>query len=279
MTTLDTGPCQNWPPICDDFPADPTPDQQILIDQAVQAATEALWNRTKRRFGLCEMTLRPCRRECWPASTWASWSPLWQNATSWAWPFPMLVGGAWINLGCGGCGGECSCSSVSETVLPYPVAEVTLVMIDGQPLSSDAYRVDNHRLLVRVDGGDWPRCNDLSLPDTEVGTWSVTAQYGEVVPTLGQLAVGQLAGQIYKLCAGNGAGCVLPVATVRQVTRQGVTKVFFDAATAFKGGKIGLYYPDLFIHTYNPLNTGTASIFSIDGPRRRYTTQAAGAET
>lgn len=278
MATLDTGPCQNWPPICDDFPAEPTPEQQTLIDQSVQVATEVLWNRTKRRFGLCEVTLRPCRRDCWSSSQWGLWSPLWQNASNWGWPFPALIGGQWINMACGSCGDNCSCGRVSEVVLPYPVASVVDVVIDGVLLSQDAYRVDNHRLLVRVDGGDWPRCNDLSKADTEEGTWAVTALYGEVVPTLGQLAVGQLASQIYKGCAGDSA-CALPATTVRQVTRQGVTKVFFDAATAFARGKVGLYYPDLFIATYNPSSTGTASIFGIDSPKRRYTSQPAGSET
>lgn len=272
---LNVGPCEPWPYICDDFPAKPTSEEQIIIDSAVMAATEALWHRTKRQFGLCELTLRPCRRECWSGSTWALWGPLWQNATGWSWPFPALVGGQWINVACGACGDHCSCSTVKEIVLPYPVANIVKVVIDGVVLPSSAYRVDNHRLLVRVDGGDWPRCNDLSREDTEEGTWSVTAQYGHAVPHLAQLAVGQLASAIFKACTG-AANCPLPAATVRQITRQGVTKVFFDAESAFAKGKIGLYYPDLFIHTYNPSATGITSIYNIDGPRRRTTTIAPG---
>lgn len=273
MSMLDAGPCHNWPPLCADFPDNPTPEQQLLIDQSVQIATEVLWNRTKRKFCLCEITLRPCKKDCWSSNMWGMFSPYWTNATGWSWPFPALVGGAWINLACGLCGSDCSCSVVHETVLPYPVANIVEVKVDGVPLDPGAYRVDNYRLLIRVDGEAWPRCNDLSKSDTEEGTWSVTAQYGQMVPTLGQLAVGQLASAIYKGCAGD-AGCPLPAATVRQITRQGVTKVFFDAATAFRRGQVGLYYPDLFIATYNPSATGTASIFDIDGPRRRTVTIA-----
>lgn len=264
---LDSGPCQNWPPICDDFPEDPTPEQQILIDQSVQIATEVLWNRTKRRFGLCSVTIRPCKRDCWPAWPWIPAG--FTDITGWGWPFPALVDGAWINIGCGVCGDDCSCTSISSVRLPYPVACVTEVKVDGEILDSSAYRVDNRRFLVRLDGLDWPRCNDLNLDDGQVGTWSVTAEYGEMVPTLGQLAVGELAGQIYKRCAG-GDGCLLPTTTVRQITRQGVTKVFFDANTAFASGKVGLYYSDLFIATYNPSSSGIASIYSIDGPRRTF---------
>jgi hypothetical protein len=269
MTILDPGPCQNWPPICDDFPEEPTQAQQNLIDLAIQAATEALWNRTKRQFGLCALTLRPCREECWPSSQWGAWSPYWQNTGSWSWPFPALVGGQWINMACGACGDHCSCATLSQVKLPYPIADVSEVKVDGVALNAAAYRVDDFRILVRLDGDDWPRCNDLNLADTEVGTWSVTATYGHQVPTLGQLAVGQLSNEIYKSCIKNGGSC-LPAATVQQVTRQGVTKVFFDAETAFKKGKIGLYYPDLFIQTYNPSGTGMATIYDVDGSRRRH---------
>lgn len=265
MSLLDTGPCQNWPVLCDSFPDDPTPAQQDLIDQSVQIATEVLWNRTKRRFGTCEMTFRPCREGRGPI-------PLgWTNVTGWTWPFPALIGGAWFNLACGSCSVGCSCSRVSQVRLPYPVAEVIQVRVDGAVLPSSAYRVDDHRFLVRVDGGSWPRTNDLSLDDDQPGTWSVTATYGEQVPSLGSRAAGQLAYEIYRSCPGSGSNgqCALPASTVRQVTRQGVTAVFFDAETAFANGKVGLYYPDLFISTYNPTNSGVASVYDLDGPRRR----------
>lgn len=268
MPMLDSGPCQNWPYICDAFPEEPTVDQQALIDQAVQAATEALWNRTRRMFGLCSVKLRPCAKDCMSGAIWSSWWTSWGASTGWTWPFPALVGGQWINLACGFCGDNCSCTRLAEVQLPYPVAEIEQVMVDGAVLDPSAYRVDDWRKLVRIDGGEWPRCNNLNLADTEVGTWSVTASYGEQVPTLGSLAVGELASQIYLRCTG-GKGCTLPAATVQQVTRQGVTKVFFDANTAFKSSKIGLYYPDLFIATYNPKGGRQARVFDIDKPRAR----------
>jgi hypothetical protein len=265
VATLDSGPCQNWPPICDDFPDEPTPDQQLLIDYSVQIATEVLWERTNRRFGLCSVKLRPCRWDCW------SGAPVgWTNMSGWSWPFPILHAGNWINIGCGICGDNCSCSTIHQVRLPSPVATVSEVKVDGVVLDPSAYRVDDWKWLVRLDGEAWPRCNDLNLADTEVGTWSVTASYGEVVPSLGSLAVGQLASAIYKGCPGANAGtCPLPAATVRQVVRQGVTTVYFDAESAFKGGSVGLYYPDLFVATYNPGGRKAAKIFDIDGRRGR----------
>src|SRR5690606_37456969 len=47
---LNVGPCEPRPYICDDFPAEPTSEEQIIIDSAVMAATAALWHRTKRQL-------------------------------------------------------------------------------------------------------------------------------------------------------------------------------------------------------------------------------------
>ncbi len=261
-----TGPCEAWELSCADFPEDTSEEIQA---QAAMIATEVLWNRTKRQFGTCSVTLRPCRKDCFPAWPWV---PLqgWNNLSGgiWPWPQPALVAGNWINIACGSCSSGCSCSRVSEVRLPYPVNSVTEVKVDGAVLPSSAYRIDNFNLLVRLDGEEWPRCNDLNLEDTEVGTWSVTALYGDDVPELGKLAAGQLAVEIAKRCV-NASGCLIPQGTVQQRTRQGVTTVYFDSQEAFKGGMTGLYWADLFIKTYNPSGTGTANIYPMDGPAPR----------
>lgn len=258
------GPCQAWELLCADFPDGTTPELEAT---ASMIATEILWNRTKRQFGTCEVTLRPCRKDCFPAWPWIPTNG-WNNLTGATYPFPALVGGNWINIACGTCTSGCSCSHVSEVRLPYPVASIVSVKVDGVTLPSSAYRVDNFNLLVRLDGEEWPRCNDLNLEDTEVGTWAVTAAYGQAVPELGKLAAGQLAVEIAKRCV-NASGCLIPAGSVQEVTRQGVKKVFFDPNEAFKGGMIGMFYPDLFVKTYNPTNSNPATIFNIDGPSHR----------
>jgi hypothetical protein len=262
MPLLDSGPCQNWPYICDDFPEAFTPEQQDLIDQAVQAATEVLWERTQRRYGECTVTLRPCGEECGRGVA------AWGAPAGWTWPFPVLDRGRWINLACRGCGGTCHCGRLEQVRLPSPVAEILEVKVDGVALDPSAYRVDDWRWLVRLDGGTWPPCNDLELDDDQPGTWSVTATYGEQVPTIGSYAVGELASAIYKACTG-ASDCPIPRTTVRQVSRQGVTKVYFDAATAFRGGQVGLYFADLFIATENPGGRRAAKLYDIDRPRAR----------
>lgn len=266
MTAITAAPCDPWPYICDDFPEEASQEQ---IDAAVAAATEALWPRTKSRFGLCSMKLRPCKRECFPSWPWIP-ARGWYNVggLSWPWPQPALIGGKWFNITCGGCGDNCSCTQLEEVELPYPVADVTEVKVDGVVLPPSAYRVDEWRLLVRIDGGEWPRCNDLNLDDTHLDTWSVTARYGTEVPELGKLAVGELASQIVKACIDDD-DCAIPASTVTSISRQGVTKTFFDASAAFANGLIGLRWCDLFIKTFNPTGTGLATIFDIDGPRQR----------
>lgn len=260
-----TGPCAPWPTLCTAYPEEATAQQ---IADAEEIATEYLWMRSKQQYGLCTLTLRPCRKECFPAWPWIP-ATGWHDVSGLSWPFPApaLVGGQWFNIACGSCTSGCSCSSLSEVQLPYPVATVTEVKVDGVVLPQTAYRVDDWRLLVRLDGGEWPRCNDLNLADTEKGTWSVTAQYGTAIPKLGQMAAGQLATEIVKRCVG-AKGCLLPATTVQQVTRQGVTKTLFNAA-AFAGARTGLTYPDMFLSNINPSNTGVATIFDIDGEHAR----------
>jgi hypothetical protein len=249
------GPCQSWPVLwssCQELEtASPT-----VTGRAVAAATHVLWSLTGQRFGECQVTLRPCRRSCYAAAPWP-------GGTSW--PQPLLHGGLWFNLTCGGCAGDCSCSSLSEAVLPAPVSSIVAVKVDGVTLPvTGAYRIDDNRKLVRL-GASWPTCNDLTLADTQPGTWSVAALYGEPVPDLGQLAVGELACELMKSM--RGVDCRLPQ-SVTQLARQGVTISMPDPTQMLDKGRLGLYLSDLFIRSVNPYGLQSASeVFSVDHPR------------
>lgn len=256
-----TGPCADWPVTwtCDVAALNPA-----VTGIAVSMATEFLWAATGMRFGTCEVTLRPCRRECQTGSFYDDFGPPWAAQS---YPQPALIGGLWFNLVCGSCAGDCSCTPVSEVRLPAPVASIVEVKVDGTPLVTGAYRVDNNRLLVRTDGGEWPRCNDLNLDDTEVGTWSVTAAYGEALPEGASLAVGQLACEIAR--AADGGDCKLP-AGVQQLVRQGVTISYPDVGELFRQGRTGLYLVDMFIATWNPYNLKQRSrVYNVDRPSVR----------
>lgn len=259
-----SGPCDDWPVtwICDVDTLNPA-----VTGAAVSMATETLWSLTGMRFGTCQITLRPCARDCHTAAFFDDFGPPWTGARSY--PQPALIGGQWFNLTCGGCAGACSCTTVSEALLPAPVHTIVEVTVDGAVLPTTAYRVDNHRLLVRLDGETWPRCNNLSLADTEPGTWSVTATYGEAIPEGGALAMGELACEIAK--AADGQDCRLPPG-VQQLARQGVTISYPDIGELFAKGRTGLYLTDMFISTWNPGNLRQRSrVYRVDRPTVRRT--------
>ena len=263
--SLGTGPCDTWPV---------TWNTQCLgeLDPAVtgtalRAASELLWLRSGQRFGLCTQVLRPCRRECqgmpWPASD-NMWPNIWPGQT---YPLPYWWNGQWLNLTCGSCASDCSCATVEEVTLPGGVYQILQVLVDGVELSPSAYRLDDNRIVVRIDGGTWPLCNDLSKEDTEVGTWSITAQWGEPVPEIGKLAAGELACELGKYLSGQ--DCNLPQA-VTSISRQGVSMSFGDPEQALENGHLGLQFTDMFLSAYNPGNLRARSqVYSVDGPNPR----------
>lgn len=254
MTTCDPWPI-TW--TCDVDCLSPT-----VTGTAVDVASELLYALSGRQFGTCTETLRPCRKNCDPYMAW------FQVDT---YPLPALIGGKWYNLGCGICGDVCSCTEMSEVILPGDVVSIVSIKMDGTPMVTGAYRVDNGNRLLRTDGGRWPACQNMNLPDTQAGTWSVTAVTGHPVPSGGSLAAGELACELSKALVGD-TGCRLPRG-VTQVARQGVTINYAKVTDALKEGLTGLYLVDLFLHTYNPNGlVAPAHAYNIDDPTQRVQT-------
>lgn len=257
------GPCQPWDVL---WPCTVTCESPQVTAQAVEVATEVVWALTGRQFGLCEVTLRPCRRECtdfpWPGDgTYNEWAGS-------SWLGPQLIGGQWFNVVCGRCTQGCSCTSISEVLLPAPVHSVVQVKVDGVVVSGSGYRLDDNRLLVRL-GADWPTCNDLNLADTEPDTWSVTARYGLEVPAGGAWAVGELACELIR--AMEGEDCRLP-RNVTQLVRAGATLQFPPLHELLESGHTGLYLVDQFVATWNPAGLRRRSgVYSVDRPPHRRT--------
>jgi hypothetical protein len=263
--TNNFGPCASWTPIwsCDVSAKSPT-----ATGYAAAAATEIVWALTGRQYGTCTVTLRPCGKDCFGDSWWSMYGQPWAPGyLGTGYSYAGLGTGFWFPLGCGSCAGGCSCAEISEVVLPAPVSSIVSVKMDGTPMATGSYRVDNNRLLVRTDGQRWPRCNNLALNDTQAGTWSVTAIYGQEVPVSGQLAVGEMACEILR--AMDGQDCRLP-AGVQQLVRQGVTINFPDAGTLIKDGITGLYLVDQFVAVANPHRLQRRSrTYSVDRPTPR----------
>lgn len=239
-----------------------------ITGNAAAAAAEVLDALSGRQFGVCPMTIRPCRKECfgdvwpWGTTTW------WEYGT---YPRPLWWNGTWYNITCGQCTTDCSCSVISEVLLPTPIDSITQVKVDGVVLTPNVdYRLDDYRKLVRLGNNIWPICNELKLADTEVGTWSVTLGLGVQLPTMGRIAYGELATQFAKLLACE-KDCMLPK-PVQQLTRQGVQMNFLDPNEIFANGRIGLYACDLFITTYNPSRLlSRPRVYNVDGDNYRIT--------
>jgi hypothetical protein len=253
-----------------EVPPDPDADPPVvgvpLYTEADKARAVALAGQTLRmltgfRVGGCPITVRPCRAGCSEA-TWRTYPVGGAGSTPW---FPVSLGGRWLNIGCGCGGGRCSCSGVREIRLHGPASGIVSVKIDGATVDPTSYRLDPGGFLVRTDGEGWPLCQNLSAPDTEDGTWSVTYTPGAPVDGLGAYAGGLLAGQYVKAC--KDGTCDLPD-TVTQIVRQGVSMTL--GVGAFPEGKTGIRAVDAWIESVNPHNLTAPSIaWSPDLARTR----------
>lgn len=250
--STDFGPCE-WPLVqCQSWPT----GSEAITGNVVAAATEVLWAKTAQRYGVCEMTIRPCRKTCgeaWPfLDRWYEWS-------GGMWPRPLLYNGMWFNITCGSCPGTCSCTMLETVELPGPVNTITEVKINGVVLSSAAYTLRDNRLLIRTDGGQWPVCQDMSQPDTADNTFAVTFTWGEEVPVIGQQALGQLANALARECMGD--DCRLPK-NVTNLARQGIT------ITLPEDWLRRYTFVDLFLGYANPKGLiGAPQIYDPDATR------------
>lgn len=278
MSSPGIGPCQPYitqldlccvvsgafpdPCLVEGQPIDPT-----KIEGAIQAASELMWASTGRQFGICSVKIRPCKKSCGPCDL-----PFFENWSYFGWGFdqfpwvPYFQNGIWTNVNPCDCQGGCSCTKICEVPLPYPVSGISEVKVDGVVLAPTEYRVDDYKTLVRLGGECWPRCQDLNLADTEVGTFSITVSYGRQVPFLVKQGTAELACQLLKACVG--ADCQLPQ-RISSMTRQGITVGFLDTMNFLEKGRTGIYLVDLAINTFNPRRLQkNASVYSVDNEPR-----------
>jgi hypothetical protein len=178
----------------------------------------------------------------------------------WDWGYPLA------GL-CGNCLVACEPSLVKLS--GYPVREITEVLIDGDVLAADQYRLYNARYLMRLDSAHWPWSQNLTLPSTEEHTFSVSYTHGADPPALGVYAATQLACEIFKAC--NGETCVLPSGVTR-IQSQGLTidrLAFTTWAFKDRQWRTGLSLVDAFLGAFNPAGLLRRPVFTSPG-RRQY---------
>lgn len=260
------GPCTTWitgedVAACCSATAESSDDIAALDARAVEASM-VLYELSGRIFsGLCDaVTVRPCRQPC---NCWGSTSSG-LGAWQWAWT-PYVNDWAWECAG-----SRCGCGTESVVRLSgYPVREIVEVKIGGEVIDPSEYELVRWRDLMRTtDPGpparqrQWPACQDLGLPDTEPGTFSITYRKGVDPPPLGLDAAAELACELFLACKPGGE-CRLPNRVV-QVVRQGVTiQMTSSLAQYLRAGASGLPLVDSFIAAYGGVRRRPA-VFSPD---------------
>jgi hypothetical protein len=217
------------------------------------AASEILWAATGRRYGSCEVSVRPCSRHCSPQpyGGWWWYPERWQGG----WPYGPVSGG-FMAAACGQCVQDCACTTASTLVLPQPASSITEVSIDGVVLPPSGYAFYDNTTLVRKNAL-WPFCQDWNATEG-VGVFTITARFGLDLPALASLAMGELTAEVLKACKGD--VCQLPSGLVQAVTRQGVTKTFVSPEKLKEMKRFGLPLVDQLIDMTNPERL-------ISGPR------------
>ena len=241
--------------------------------QACHSASDLLYAASGRRFpGLAEIQVRPTAR---PRSmTLRDWSHYLQTLSGVGTSIAWADGGGWF-------ANDVDYGSLSVQQIDlgvYPIRQIGLVKINGAIIPSDEYRVDDFRYLVRTtsvsvtstgptETNGWPKQQNLMLPDTEHGTFSVKLTYGEDPPQSGVAAATTMATEFARLYSG--AANRLP-ARIQSITRQGVTMAIIDPMQFLDDGLTGLYDVDLFIRQYNRgKQIVPATIWSPDLETRR----------
>jgi len=219
--------------------------------RAEALAVHWMWAATGRRYGLCEVTVRPGDR---PRE-----DPLYQEFG------PATLS---VTPGCGCAGQDCGID------LPGPVDSIVEVLIDGDPLAPDVYGVFDRRTLVRYDGECWQSCQTWT---DEIPGLQVTYMRGVAVPDAVQYATEQLACQLAKGCEG-GEDCTLPQ-RMRSLTRQGVTLDVATEEATSQGGRLrtGIKAVDDVVMADNPYGlTERPRVSSLDMPQHRVATWGGG---
>lgn len=250
------GPCE-WEvtPTCPGW-SQYTAEQQA---DAIAMATLVLWAATGRRYGRCEVTVRPCNPG--PGVPLYVDYPAVSDALAGG-SGPVAEGAGWNR-----CGPGCRCSSRCEVELDGPVTTdaIVQVTVNGGVVAGPSYEVHDGHLLVRTDGLCWPTCTDPSTDDFEV-----TYLQGLKVPEAVSGAAGLLACEFAQ--ATTAGECRLP-ARLSSLSRQGVEVQVAEVTDGSDLFVTGIVEVDRVIAAVNPHRRAAPPlVLSPDMPTARRVT-------
>jgi hypothetical protein len=171
--------------------------------------------------------------------------------------FPGPCTDVWRPSECG-CllGQRCGCRWYPSLLLrSQPVVSVTEVKIDGAVLPTSGWRLGDPAdplragWLFRIDGEQWPCCQDLALAVTQPDTWQVTYTWGAGPPAGADHMVEVLACEYVK--AWTGGKCRLGRGFT-SITRENLTATKADPTQLAALGLTGLPEVDAWVVAVNP---------------------------
>lgn len=259
MTVLCSGPCSPWTSAADMTGpcADLSADE---LNDYIAVASDLLYEWSGKQFNnICSEIIRPygARHDCGCIGPFSPLTFMDLPISTIRPDFPT-----------------CSCEPLSQLVLPArPVTSVEYVKIDGATLDSSAYRVDDWKWLVRLDGGRFPCCQNLNLASDQPGTFEIGFSYGHPVPAPGVLACKVFACEIAMANSDDPSiqkKCRLPRNAV-SVVRQGVSILRANVGVFQKAPngpvETGLWEVQAFLSAYNPYGrTSRSVVLSPDLP-------------
>lgn len=235
MTVCGTwiGPDDRCGSCVDIYSSDPT-----LLEDWEQVATNLLYLATAQQYpGICETTVQPC-----------SCSSIHDTNLTVYNGIVTLSRYSMVQACHCRSSARCSCTHTSAVTLPYiPAVDVSEVITtdDGTLLPAD-YELQGQQ-LVRLDGTDWPLCDDA---------FRVTFTHGVEAPIELRRAAATLACEFYMSCQPEEfeGQCQLPASVIR-VVRQGVTVAMKSALFSPQPGKpvsFGIASIDAAVALHNP---------------------------
>jgi hypothetical protein len=149
-------------------------DHGDLIEEYIDDAADILYVLSGGRvFGRCTRTVRPFRDVmfCGPR-------PIWGYSYGYA--------ETWVDW-----------DGVDSIPLQGPETEIVEIVIDGAVIDPADYGLLNGNKLFRRSD-NWPNTNDVTLADTEEGTWSIEYRFGSAPTATTKRASNELICQMVK---------------------------------------------------------------------------------